>query len=179
MRMLCWPARLPLSASSRLPGGKRNSSSLEAASSWVSLRRAVLRIVGGNSRGLRPCQRAAVDLSAKDRITGECSNMHAYRASCQASICMDCRNARDISVKGRENWADNQTHVKTSNVSVPESLAGPPVRVWANSRSRRGLRPTGRIHSVNTSGSHRASSRTLIGRRSRRRGPSPRPASPA
>src|SRR5690606_19798608 len=41
-------------ASSRLPGGKRNSSSLEAASSCVSLRRAVFRMVGGSSRGFWP-----------------------------------------------------------------------------------------------------------------------------
>jgi hypothetical protein len=85
-RILCRPARSPLIASSRLPGGRRDSFRVEEASSCVSFLRAVLWMEGGNSGGRRPSQSVSVGLLAKDWITGQWSNMLALRASCQTGI---------------------------------------------------------------------------------------------
>src|SRR5258705_4243075 len=57
--MLYWPARSPLSASSRLPGGDLNASSVMAAWSSVSLRSATVRMFA-NLGTRRPSNRACV-----------------------------------------------------------------------------------------------------------------------
>jgi len=66
--MLYCPARLPLSRSSRLPGGTRKSLSLSAICSCRSLRRATDSIAL-NFPTLRPFARASVSAHRNDAIT--------------------------------------------------------------------------------------------------------------
>src|SRR4051794_21639372 len=68
--MLCCPARLPVSASSRFPGGTARSVSRRAWSRYRSFRRAVDWISKG-SRDRSPRQTRSVSSSRSDRITGE------------------------------------------------------------------------------------------------------------
>ena len=66
--MLCCPRRSPFSASNRLAGGIRKSSSCLALFSILSLRRATVCISCGRRREVVPPQIFSVSLSAKSRI---------------------------------------------------------------------------------------------------------------
>jgi len=81
MRMLCWPAKSPLRASRRLPGGTRKSLKASAAESCVSLRRAIRWISAGNRREPLPFQIFSVSLSQKSWITVSSYNAARYSAT--------------------------------------------------------------------------------------------------
>ena len=68
-RTLYWPARLPDSFSSRLPGGTRKSLMLSAALMRTSLLYASLLSSGLSFFTNRRCQIASVSLSRNERIT--------------------------------------------------------------------------------------------------------------
>src|SRR5271167_1694356 len=69
--MLIWPARAPLSASSRFPGGFFKSSIVRDASTWRSFLKARSCIPAGNFRLDLPCQMRLVSLQLNDRIISE------------------------------------------------------------------------------------------------------------
>jgi hypothetical protein len=68
-RMLCWPARFPRNASSRLAGGTRRNVKLAALSIKSSFRLALTAKSLGKPFTYRPRDSAAVRLSANDLIT--------------------------------------------------------------------------------------------------------------
>ena len=88
MRILCWPRRSPRSASRRLPGGERRSSSRTAASIIKTFARARRWICNGIPRTACPAKTAADRLSAKLLINSyrnekryvPSSSTNAYRA---------------------------------------------------------------------------------------------------
>src|SRR3990172_6890138 len=78
MRMLHCPLRSCFSASSRFEGGKRRSSSVVAALSWI--RRIVdrFRISGGNRRDFPVVKKRFVSDEAKERITENDCKQYVY-----------------------------------------------------------------------------------------------------
>lgn len=92
-RMLCRPARSPLSSSSRLPAGTAKSSKRPAASSSFSLRCTIRHSSCGIRRAereFRSRNRSAVVSSPKDRIT---MPSHATRVLCNCQSWLALRHS--------------------------------------------------------------------------------------
>src|ERR1700722_17760509 len=71
MRIECLPAKSPLRASRRLPGGEFKASRTAAASTIISFRRAILARFAGKPFGtLRPSRITSANFPLKFRITG-------------------------------------------------------------------------------------------------------------
>lgn len=83
--MLHCPLRSCFSASSRLDGGERKSSSDVAALSWVNRRAARSRISGGSRRDLPVAKKRSVSVEAKERITGPDYKRFVYEGSILAA----------------------------------------------------------------------------------------------
>jgi hypothetical protein len=77
--MLHCPLRSCFNASSRFEGGKRRSSSVVAALSWISRIAARLRISGGKRRDFPVVKKRSVSEEAKERITEDDCKQNVYK----------------------------------------------------------------------------------------------------
>lgn len=117
-----------LRASRWLPGGNRSSSNEDAASSWVSFRRATLRIEGEALAVFSPRQEAlklACWRTTESRIE---ESMHARRAARQTRICTRRMITRRPPMEGGESrkrrfrLRSPHSSLQDKGCAVPKSL---------------------------------------------------------
>src|SRR5450756_1158510 len=122
MRMLCNPARLPLRASNRFPGGTFSSSSVVTESIWTSLRTAT-RAIEFQRRLIPVSKSALVCFSAKLLITPfSLYNEFRYTACHDAAPGTQSKVSKPDRARPKTGSVDQYVPANALLVDVPLSL---------------------------------------------------------
>ena len=126
--MLCWPARSPSSASSRLPGGLRKKSRLLAESSSCSFRSAAALILR-KGRGLLPSKRAWVFLQLNDLIIQKLYN--GYRITSSVIVGLPYKLvivAEALPLNSQLDFSRREEHAERACAYIPSARVYDPAR---------------------------------------------------